>query len=221
MWDTEKYKKILNQLKKEGNFHGHAIKSKEDIYYEIAELIHVSYDAAKSWTRPSSTGPRDEEMVRELEKVFGLQPHSLEKKMQEGENKKMTEIVLSDITKNAIFKCYEAMKNYLHDDEMESEDCFCKMYSEVEKYRIMMPTSFFDKISDFIDKNLAPIVYEPEKVYADCYTDEIGYFDKKGTWVIKDEEGTKNMIMNFMVKNVEIEQQLDDFAMKELHPYLV
>lgn len=113
------------------------------------------------------------------------------------------------------------MKDYLHDDNMEDEDCFSRMWCEVQKYRILIPYEIFTKVNDFIDQNLAPIIYENESTYAACYTDEIGHYNDEGIWEVKSEEALKQMCMNFLLKNIEIEEALDRFAIKELHPYLV
>lgn len=116
---------------------------------------------------------------------------------------------------------YELMKDYLHDENMDDEDCFSRMWSEVQKYRILVPYEIYDKVNVFIDNNLAPIIYERESTYAACYTDDIGHYNEEGAGVIKSEEALKQMCMNFMLKTVEIEEALDRFALKELQPYLV
>lgn len=220
-WDVMKYKKVLNQIKEDGSLDGTPINSKEEIYDIIAEKIYVNRETAKSWTRPTSTGPKDQEMVRDLEKLLGIECDSLSFETKKEETPKMEVKVLSDVNKRAIFKIYELMKDYLHSDDVDDEDCFSHMWSEVEKHSILVPDELYTKISDFMDNNLAPIIYEREKTYAACYTDEIGHYNDKGIWEVESEEALKKMCMNFMLKNIEIENALDEFAQKELKPYLI
>lgn len=221
MWDVKKYKQVLNRIKEEGSLKGVAINSKENIYDEIAKLVFVNRETAKSWTRPTSTGPKDIEIIRHLEKTLDLPIYSLEQKTEKEENEAMINYSLTDVNKNAIFRCYEIMKDYLHDDDMESEECFNHMWSELEKYKILIPKELYKKISDFNDEVLAPIVYDSRTTYANCYTEEIGFINEEGIWEIRSEEAAKQFCMNFMLKNIEIEEQLDAFAMKELQPFLV
>lgn len=220
-WDVGKYKYVVNSIKIDKIFNGKPIKSKEEIYEELAKMIFSNKETVKSWTRPSSKGPGDESMRLDLEKALGLQKDALVTCVEQKEDIMEVNANMTDFNKNAIYDCYELMKNYLHDHEMESEECFSQMWAEVEKYKIAIPEELYKKISDFIDENLAPIVYEYEETYKECHTEDIGSFNEEGVFVIKDEEGTKKMMMAFMLKNIEIENKLDEFAREYLQPYLV
>ena len=46
---------------------------------------------------------------------------------------------LSDFNKTAIFKCYVLMKDYLHDEDMEQEECFAQMCTMIEMQRVAIP----------------------------------------------------------------------------------
>ena len=222
-WDVKKYNRVLNKIKEDGTLNGTPIKSKEAIYNLIASTIFVSRHTAKDWIRPTSPGPGDQETVRALEKMLGIPSHSLSLST-EAEKEDISEMAvntLTDANKQALFKMYELMKEYLHDDNLEYEDCFSHMWYEIQKYRILVPNELFSIINDFIDNYLAPIIYEPEITYAACYTDEIGNYNDEGAWVVKSEEARKQMCINFMLKNIEIEEALDRFAVKELQPYLI
>ena len=132
----------------------------------------------------------------------------------------MQTIKLNDFSKNAVWKCYELMKNYLHDDEVEYESCFVAMFQEIDKIKIAIPEAIYQKITQFMDDSLAPIVYEREKTFSACYSDEVGFYNAEGRWEIRDEEGMKKLCMEFMLKLMEVEDELDEFAMKELYPLL-
>lgn len=219
-WDVKKYKTVLNKIKDDGMLNGIPVKTKEDIYDIIASSLYINRDTAKGWTRPTSSGPKDEDVLMDIEKLLGVERHGFSMNVEEGDTTEMVVKVLSDINKQAIFKIYELMKYYLHDDEMEDEECFSRMWCEVEKQRILIPIELFSKVSEFVDNYIAPIVYEPKTIYASCYTDEIGFVNDDGNWEVKSEEALKQMAMNFMLKNIEIEEALDDFAMRELQPFL-
>lgn len=95
------------------------------------------------------------------------------------------------------------------------------MWMEVDKQKLLIPAELFDKIMGFIDEHLAPIVFDAEKTYADCYNDELGFYNDNGAWVGRDKEASKKIILYFYLKNGEIESELDEFAMKEFQPYLM
>ncbi len=76
-WDFMKYKRVLNKIKEDGSLNGTPIKTKEDIYDLIASTIFVNRDTAKGCTRPTSTGPKAQDTVRDLENMLGLPRHSL------------------------------------------------------------------------------------------------------------------------------------------------
>lgn len=132
----------------------------------------------------------------------------------------MQTIKLNDFSKRAVWKCYKLMKNYLH-DEVESESCFAAMFQEIDKLKIAIPEVIYKRITQFMDDNLAPIVYEPEETFSACYSDEVGFYNTEGRWEIRDEEGMKKLCKEFMLKLMETEDELDEFAMKELYPLLV
>lgn len=219
-WDVKKYKIILDTIKNNGSLNGKPVKSKEDIYEIIKENIFVSTETAKSWSRPFSTGPKDEETTRNLEKLLGVEINSFDTSAENETNTDMSDIKISDFNKQAIYKMYELMKDYLH-DEYDNEETFNNMWSEVQKLQLIVPDEVYKKVSDFIDNTLAPIVYEQEKVFSNCFTDEIGYYTEEGSWKIRDEEAFKKMALNINIKIIEIEESLDTFAMKELRPYIL
>ncbi len=128
---------------------------------------------------------------------------------------------VTDITRNAIFSAYSLMKDFLFQGAVEDEQCFCDMHYEVEKLKVLIPDCLFKEIDEFIDEKLAPMVYDHDTVFADCMTDDIGCFDEDGSFHIHDEEAMTKFAMNFHKVIYEIGQELDEFAMKTMRPYLV
>lgn len=219
-WDVKKYKSILSAIKINGTFNGRSVNSLEDIYDIISQSINVSIDTAKSWGRPTSTGPKDEDVLRDLEKLLGVKINSFSSTAEKETIPDMSEIKLSDFNKQAIYKMYDLMKNYLH-DEYDNEETFSTMWSEIQKLQLIVPDELYMKVSDFIDNNLAPIVYDTKQTFSNCFTDEIGFYNDEGIWQIRNEETLKQMSININIKIIEIEESLDSFAMKELRPYLM
>ena len=95
------------------------------------------------------------------------------------------------------------------------------MALEVEKYKIAIPSELYNKIDAFISKNLAPIVYDCKSTFSACTTDEIGFYNEDGSFVVRDDDGLKKMCCAFLGKLFDIEDALDKFAMEELQPWLL
>lgn len=111
--------------------------------------------------------------------------------------------------REAIFLCYILMVEYLESDGVEDENCFCCMCSEIESYKAYMPYSAYERISNFINETLSPIVYDYEKTFAECFTDEIGFVNDKGFWQTHNEECTYKLCSIFVSRLEEISQQTD------------
>ena len=225
MWDSKKFSEILKGLRGK-EWMGEVITTKDQIYEIISDQLEseVYPETIKKWQGPNSKGPRNNEMIEKLEKILELPSGSLGKKEEKNMTKPSIKVTtgLTDFSKNAVFNCYSLMKDYLLGDEVESEDAFCKMDAEIDKYKICIPVHIFNSIKDFINERIAPIVYDPDTVFKNCYTDDIGTYDEESeTFVIKDEEGTMKMMMYFMDAIIEIEKDLDNFAMETLFPLLV
>ena len=222
MWDVQKFKGLVETYKNDGEIFESKIQSKEGIYKKIAEKMFVEADTVKSWTRPSSTGPGTDEMIVKLENLLNVSEGSLGRRENSKEMKyENTYVKVSEYSKKAIHDCYILMKEYLHDDEVESEDCFSKMYADVERNKIAIPSHIYSQITECIDTILAPIIYEQEKTFSKCYDKELGEFDENGTFVFKDEEAAKKTCIQFMLTLIDIEEKLDSFAMEKLYPVMM
>lgn len=217
MWDVKKYHAAIKEAKKNGEFLGREAKTQEEIYKLLGDKVGVTRDTAKSWARAGNKGPGENDLIAKVEQAFKLRPGELgrrdEKKMKEC--KKKTNV--TDFNKYLIFRCFQTMKEFLHDDKLELEECFADMYQQIETYGIGIPEEIFKKILECIDEFLAPIVYDRERTFAQCYTDEIGSWQSDGSWRTKDKEGTWKFCINFRMKLVEIEEKIDAFAMKTLY----
>lgn len=220
MWNVKAYKKALNEIKENGMFNGKKVETLEEIYDELTNVVYRGRDAIKGWGRPSSNGPGEESIRLELERVLNVPEGAF--LISDTDRKKVESVRgLSELNKIAIFKCYTLMKDYLHDEAMEQEECFAQMYTMIEMQRVAIPDGVYEKIIIFIDKVLAPIIYERENTFAECYSEKIGFTNADGNWEVHNEDCAKKMCMAFIMKTMEIEEKLDKFAMDELHQYLV
>lgn len=126
----------------------------------------------------------------------------------------------SDVSKMSIQKCYDILKDYLHSDDVENEECYVEMRMEIDKLKISIPNDIFQKIVEFIDKEIDPIIYESDKVFASLYTEEYGFMDGAGVFHIKGEEEFKQILGKHIEIMIGIENKLDEFAVSELAPIL-
>ena len=217
--NIESCKAVITAIKS-GTFQEKNQTNKE-VYELTAKEIGWDKDTVKSWTRATSKAPGNNDKIVTFEKSLAAPEDSVRRKEEKKMKNDKQEIRLTDFNKQAIHSCYMLMKDYIRSDEVEDEECFANMCAEVEKYRIAIPQEVYEEISKCIDEFLAPIVYENHVTFAQCFTDDLGSFDNEGVWHMKDEEAVRKSCMYFMMKLVEIEKSVDDFAMKKLYPILI
>ena len=223
MWDRNKYNTIIKKIKETKHWNGHEIKSKEDVYKLLSQEVHLSVDAVKSWTRPNSNGPGDELTLRKLEELLGVkltkQGEVQEEKMME-ENE-MQENTYSDFIKQNIKECYLLMIDYLHAEGVEDENVYCSMRAEMRKYKVCIPNEIFEKIEACADQFLDPIIYDEENFFAELHSEELGFYDDEHCFHPKDENATFKHIGMYLEKIMWVEEQIEQFGMKELYPILI
>ena len=223
MWNPQKYSMLLDEVKKEGMVLHQKVTTKEQIYEVLGTELGYSVETVKSWGRPTSNGPTENEIIAQLEKILEVPEKELGRRTDKLMNiaKPKSQSTISDFNKKVIYDCYKEMKEYLHSDDVESEDRFTEMYNNILQCEIAMPAELFEKIKLFVDSNLAPIVYESNKIFKSCYTDGIGSFNEDGVFCPHDEESTRKFCINFMLVLFNIEQKVDDFAKNNFSPYLL
>lgn len=158
MWNQKLYVAALNQIKKSGSFNGEPIKSKEDIYKQLSKILKLEPGTIKDWSRKASTGPGSTQDIKKLEEMLELPLSALTENnsstIERNENTGMYKV--SDFTKSRIMLCYELILDYIHDDNVKSEECFCEMVSKVAKQKIAIPDEIYNSIDTFIQENIAP-----------------------------------------------------------------
>lgn len=138
------------------------------------------------------------------------------KKMEE-----KTMDTLSELSKKAIMECYSLMKDYLHDEDSESVDCFLKLRNNISKLEIAIPVPIYKEIYRFLFQELGPIALNTIETFESCYTEDIGAFEEDNLFHIKSEEGARQMAANFWETLYEIEARVEEFGRAVLRPYLI
>ncbi len=72
---------------------------------------------------------------------------------------------ISNTTRLAILDCCRIVKRYLHDCDIESDDCFAEMIDRIELNRISIPESVFEPFEDYVTDAILPMVYDSEVDY--------------------------------------------------------
>lgn len=107
----------------------------------------------------------------------------------------------------AVTEAHISIIKYLASDELEYEERFCELCEELETLKPELPESLYEKLAVFVNETLSQIVYEPEKAFPKCYTDEIGFRTEDGSWRTHNEECTQKMCLEFLRKRFEFENQ--------------
>ena len=146
MWDDEKYRAIVDAVKKSGRLEGCKVTTREDVYAFIGDKTGVTEEGAKSWARKKNTGPRTNEQIAKIEQLFSLPEGSLGRREEKAPKAKKVVIKMTDFNKHAVLCCYQAMKEYLHSDEVENEECLAAMGQyKIASMNSLIPLSMTNK----------------------------------------------------------------------------
>ena len=127
---------------------------------------------------------------------------------------------VSDFAKGLILENNIKIKDFIRNfkgGQGDKED-FGNLCLAIDCNKLGIPTEIQKKIDDFIEKALAPMVYEHDTVFSEARY--IGTMID-GVQHIDSEEDAKKMCVAFIRVLLEIEKQWDDFVEEELKPYLV
>ena len=127
----------------------------------------------------------------------------------------------TDFVKRNVGKAYELLIDFIRSEDVENEDAYCKMRMELKKLKVAIPKDIYDKIEDIADEYLDPIIYDNQNFFAELYTEEIGYFDEKETFHMRDEAATFKFLELFLIKIRDVEKKIEKFGMEEIYPILV
>ena len=117
---------------------------------------------------------------------------------------------MNDFVKKNILECYGLMRDYFHGD-VESDKDYNKMCNGIDRLRIGIPEEVYEKIMEFVYKELAPLVEGEEDhdtVFAECIEAEKNGDDS--------EMGAAYLRLMFSVDG-----KIEKFATEVLRPYLL
>ncbi|WP_288478780.1 hypothetical protein [uncultured Clostridium sp.] len=128
--------------------------------------------------------------------------------------------VVSNFEKQNIFEVQKRMYEFVQNFEggENDEENLVKLDWEVKKLKAGISPEVYSQIDGFIKDVLDPMVYEYDKVFekvnshAELKNNALDFVDK---------ENFIKAMGDFFEILLEIESKLDEFVMKELHPYLI
>lgn len=239
MWNVSMYKAVLKAIKDSGKYRGKDIHTMEELYELISADLLVSVDTLKSWARSYSKGPSRKDDLKKLAELTCCPLEKLDGEKcdvdtnlliniryksdltKNQNNEEMHEINLTDFSKTHVMNVYSLVKAYLESDCVEDIEAYEAIVSEIETLKIAIPAAIYKKIYDYIDTYIAPIAYDSNSLFADCYTEEIGKFNEDGCFQTNDEAATLKFCVMFSSKIHDIKKAWEQFAIEELQPYLI
>ena len=176
-FDSERFSKICDEILKAGCFKEIPVFNKLDVCGVIADELHTSEGTVKKWTYKDSKGPRDKETAEALEKLLGVNLWN--------PNEKYPIKRYSMVTQNAIASIYELVEQYFAGNDYEDEDKWAQTMAEIRKFELSIPEEEYKKITDFLNENVADLVYD-EETFAELHTEEYGEYCEDGSFSIAD-----------------------------------
>ncbi len=217
MWDVEKYNMTLKRTVQHGEFLDVEVKTKEAVYNILAKKLYVSVDTVKSWGRKQSSGPRDQEDIKQLETIFGTCFCKKAKTMSMSDLIKVENY--SDFTKKSIFKAYEIIMNHIKSNKIKDEDAYLEVCNKINNLKIAIPSDVYEKIIGFMKEYLDALICDEEGFFEYLYEKKVHAPDDSPIyvsdyyqyeWLRKEVSG-----LDFIVEDFE------EFGMKELYPLLM
>lgn len=140
---------------------------------------------------------------------------------KEKENFIMENITINDFTKRCILEEHCSIRSFIINFKggVGDEEDFGHLSDKIDDNRIGIPTEIQSKIDAFVTEYLEPMVYEDEIVFEKSRS--AGYIDENGCQHIDTEEDRIKFMAGYFEVLIETERKWMDFAMKELHPYLI
>ena len=222
-FDSAKYRTVLNLIKKTGEFKGQAVRSKSWLHVMIGEALGISPETVKGWERENSNGPdpRIPGLLDGLEAYLELPKGGLRKgisepiKTNEEERKIMN--TTTDFQKQQIMECYERLRKFVSDMDIEDENVYYDIRNMIEVKKIALPTAVYEAMMNFMDHDVEPYVFEDT---TEIFSEEEAKRNEKGIVEIKSEQAFQKLMVRFMEKLSELDAKIETFAESELKPYL-
>lgn len=133
----------------------------------------------------------------------------------------MKNLEVSNFSKKYIKEDSDVILGFIRNfkDDESNEANFVKLCDCIKNNSIAIPVQIQEKIDSFVTENLEPMIYEPETVFEKSCS--AGYRDDDGKQHIDTREELVKMMAGYFEVIMETEDKWIEFAMKELHPYLI
>lgn len=211
-------------VKKNAFFANRRVTTKLQLYTLIGEKMYLSPDTVRGWRKDSSSGPdpRNPELLRALEDLLGLREGSLLKTDEyiitdevTKENKMNSNI--TDFQKIQIMECYDAMKKFVNNMNIEDEGKYYELRNKIEAKKLVLPNVLYESFVNFLDDVIEPYVFDD---HTPEFTPDEAEYNGDGVLVIKSNDASKKMIVSFLNDLNEMNLKIECFAEEELKPYL-
>lgn len=117
---------------------------------------------------------------------------------------------------NAGVECYIMLKKTICFDHIEDRIYIRKQMNKIRKYQAMLPKKAGTRLEEFIRRIIYPIIYDTD-YFSFLKRKEFGEYDaEEGSFVINSEESLDTMIYLLYERVIDINRQIDEFALKNL-----
>jgi hypothetical protein len=128
---------------------------------------------------------------------------------------------INNHSKDSIKHVHNIVKDYFKafaTSDEHQEEIYYEFLQRLEREEISIPAPIYNTIETFVKSTLEPMVEDYDTVFHKA--NSIGTL-KDGVRHLNNEIEAKTALGEFWLAIIEIEKKWDDFAMKELHPYLI
>ena len=123
----------------------------------------------------------------------------------------------TDFQKQQIMECYERLRKFVSDMDIEDENVYYDIRNMIEVKKIALPTAVYEAMMNFMDHDVEPYVFEDT---TEIFSEEEAKRNEKGIVEIKSEQAFQKLMVRFMEKLSEMDEKIEAFAERELKPYL-
>ena len=181
----------------------------------IGDALGISHNTVKDWERATSNGPdpRIPGLLEQLEAYLelpegGLRERTAEPiKLNEEERKIMN--TTTDFQKQQIMECYERLRKFVSDMDIEDENVYYDIRNMIEVKKIALPTAVYKAMMNFMDQVVEPYVFEDT---TEIFSEEEAKRNEKGIVEIKSEQAFQKLMVRFMEKLSELDAKIETCA---------
>lgn len=121
---------------------------------------------------------------------------------------------LTDFNKQCIYDCYCLLQDCVAENIMD-KNYVASAFNKIEQYKIALPSNLYERIHNFMEEHLSPIIEDPN-FFSSLLSTESGYFNDEGVFVINSEEGRNKMFFALLKISIDLKQKINDFAIEHI-----